>query len=362
VMVALAALYPRVRDSLWFGLMVALLANTNVPAAILAGSFMLFRFVELLTERPKAGRRQWLVFVGNGLCFRTIYPTFNNQAVSANLADLNLTTIMTALVDGETGFHRIYPGRVPYVLLIVLLLSCLAFVRKPAALAASPFAFAGLKFFFFFIYGSSYRHEALFLIFILALFWITARDGGGHWRLGRWADYLVCFCTWIFLTLLTLQTVMLVRPIASNVWGVPYSRASELADLLEERGLSSAIIMADPDPIAETLPYYADNPLWFLREQKFGKVVRLTNAGRKDLTLDDVLADASMLHRKTGRPVVFLAPFKLAQVSETRVAMYDSTTTLTAESVRHFEASTRLLASLRPAFTDEQYEVYVYPR
>lgn len=119
-MFGLAVLYPRVKDSLWFGLLVAVLANTNVPGTILAASFMLFRFVDLLLEQPRAGRRQWSIFAGNCvlalvgayLCFRTIYPTFNGGAVSPNLQDLGPASIVAALVDSELAFARM-AGFVP---------------------------------------------------------------------------------------------------------------------------------------------------------------------------------------------------------------------------------------------------------
>ena len=37
----------------------------------------------------------------------------------------------------------------------------------------------GLKLFFYFIYPSSYRHEALFIVFLLSLYWMTAKGAGG---------------------------------------------------------------------------------------------------------------------------------------------------------------------------------------
>jgi hypothetical protein len=42
--------------------------------------------------------------------------------------------------------------------------------------------------------------------------------------------------------------------------------------------------------------------------------------------------------------------------------MYKDETMTNPDSVRRFESSTRLVAALRPAGTDETYDVYVYPR
>jgi hypothetical protein len=42
--------------------------------------------------------------------------------------------------------------------------------------------------------------------------------------------------------------------------------------------------------------------------------------------------------------------------------MFRDGTILRPEEVRRFWSSTRLVARLRPAASDEEYDVYVYPR
>ena len=124
-----------------------------------------------------------------------------------------------------------------------------------------------------------------------------------------------------------------------------------------------AIVMGDPDTMLEPLAYYVNNPIWFLRQQRFGHVVRLSNNARHDLSLADILADAERLHAQTGRPVVFLSYIKLQDRHPDKLAvMFRDATVLRPEEVRHFWASTRLIARLRPAASDEEYDVYVYPR
>src|SRR5690349_362816 len=135
VMFALAALYPRVKNSLWLGVILLILCNTNVPSCILASAFLLFRFVEMLTDEMRPNRRDLLVFAGNAalsalgayLCFRTVYPTFNDAAVSRNLSDLGIVNIGRALIDNEWGFsHLVLGTNVPLPLDAMLLaISCL---------------------------------------------------------------------------------------------------------------------------------------------------------------------------------------------------------------------------------------------
>jgi hypothetical protein len=121
--------------------------------------------------------------------------------------------------------------------------------------------------------------------------------------------------------------------------------------------------MGDPDTMVEPLTYYADNPIWFLRQQHFGRVVQLSNHARINLSLADILSDAERLHTATGRPIVILSHLKLQtqHYSSNRV-MYRDATVMRPQEVAKFLASTRHVASLRPSESDEEYDVYVYPR
>jgi hypothetical protein len=375
VMLTLAALYSRVRNSLWFGFILAVLCNTNVPSCILAAGFLLFRFVEILTEESRPTKREWLIFAGNALlaaigayvCFRTVYPTFNDAAVSRNLGHISLITILKGLADSGWGFSRLgFSGLLPVDLpfdFMVLAVSCLAFVRRPAALAASVVSLVTLKLFFYFVYYSYYRHEVLYLFFLVSLFWMIAEGAGGRWRERRWYRSAQSVGTVFFIALLVMQTSRLIAPIRLQMIGLPFSRTADVAALLKRPELSGAIVMGDPDTMLEPLTYYVDNPIWFLRQQRFGHVVRLSNNARHELSLTDILADAEQLHARTGRPIVFLSHIKLQDRRPDKFAvMFRDTTVLRPEEVRRFWASTRLIARLRPAASDEEYDVYVYPR
>jgi hypothetical protein len=150
VMFGLAALYPRVRDSLWFGLMLVLLCNTNVPSCFLAAAFLLFRFVELLTKGERPSRRQVTIFAGNAalalvgaiLCFVTVFPTVNDAASPAYASGIGPAKIVSNLIQSPYGFGSVGMGTP------LLAIACLGFIRKPAALAAALSALLMLKLFF----------------------------------------------------------------------------------------------------------------------------------------------------------------------------------------------------------------------
>ncbi|MFL6721548.1 MAG: hypothetical protein ACJ8FT_07070 [Sphingomonas sp.] len=373
VMFAIAALNPRIRGTLWLGVVVALLCNTNVPSCILAAAFMLFRFVEMLTEESKPTRRDWLVFVGNSalaaigayLCFRMVYPTFNDAAVSPHLQHITPGSVIHALIDSEWGFsHLGFNGFLPLPMdAILLAIACLGLIRRPAALAAAIAGLVALKLFFYFVYFSYYRHEILYLIFLISLYWMVAEDAGGRWRKEPAFDRLQLVGAAVFVAILMFQCGRLIGPLRAQVSGVPFSRSADVGALLRRPELAGAIVMGDPDTMLEPVRYYADNPIWFLRQQRFGNVVRLARNARHELSLIDILADAQRLHQQTGRPVVFLSHIELqARREEKKRVMFRDATILRPAEVERFWASTRLVAKLRPSDSDEEYDVYVYPR
>jgi hypothetical protein len=363
VMFTLAAAYPRVKNTLWFGLLLAVLCNTNVPACILAAAFLLFRLVEIVGSEDAAAHRTWLTFAGNAmlagagalLCFVTVYPTPNSAAVSPNFGTPTPAKMLAALTGSEAGFSSL--GLQP----LLLAVSCVGLIRKPAALIAAIAGLVGLKLFFYFIYPAAYRHEALYLVFLLSLYWIAAEGAGGTWREVPWMHPLQLAGTAVFVAVLFLQTILLLNPVLPQIRGIPFSRAADAGKLLQRPELAGAIVMVDPDTMGESLAYYSDNPIWFLRQQRFGNVTELNDA-RRTMTLDDILGDAEQLHQQTGRPIVFLSHAAIRPDPNPPFVMWHDKTIMTAEGVHRFLSSTRLIARLRPAETDESYDVYIYPR
>jgi hypothetical protein len=369
VMFVLAALYPRIKQTPWFGLGLALLANTNVPSAILAAAFLAYRFVEILTSPDQPTARDWFVaglnallaLVGAISCFLLVYPPLNDGAVSQNYGHIGIKAVADALGDGGKGFSNLVLNAHGWIPPILLWASCFAFIRRPAALVSSLCALTSLKLFFFFVYPSGYRHEALFVVFLLGLFWIEATNGQVGFGARRWKPTMEAVGTAAFLLLVGAQTLDLAKPLYLQAKGVPYSQSADVAKVLKRPDLRNAIVMADPDLMLEPLPYYVGNPLWFLREQSFGKVFLKTRSGRQQISLDDILADADALHGKWGRPVVILLKIDLFRnPAGIHPALYRDTTVVTAAGVRHFLGSTRLVARLRPAITDEAYDLYIY--
>jgi hypothetical protein len=343
-----------------------------VPAVIIAGALFLFRALEVVQtsarDRPGEWRRlalNALLAAGGALAaFLTVYPPFNDAAIGLDKRPITVWNLVRGLVHTNSFVRDLGLGRALQVPMLVLLAgSLLTFARHRRALIVVLLTFVVLKFFFFFIYTAYLWHIALFLVFLIAMAWIVAREGEVEGPAGPRRLRAAAIGKWVFVVLLAIQSVTLVRkPVAAAIKSVPYSRAADLASLMQQPALKGAILMTDADMVGESVTYYrGGEPYRLLRQSRFSQWAFFTRHCRDHLTLDDMLADARMLHRRSGRAVVIALQTPLSEDGVHQV-MFHNRTIITPEGRTRFLGQTRPLASLRPAQTDEEYDVFLYPR
>ncbi|HEX5184514.1 MAG TPA: hypothetical protein VFW19_15365 [Allosphingosinicella sp.] len=379
VLFALAAVYRRWRDrGIAIGLILFLLCNTNVPAALLAACFLLFWLVELVGEEGLRWHRKYGLFLLNSavaaigalVAFLTVYPPIHDAAVTRFPGGITPAIVLKSLTTPAYSFWDLMPpfvhgGPVPAALLSILLIGAIvALVRTPGGFLAGLAAFLGFEAFFQLVYPGYYRHEALLLVFFLILHWLAAEGRGGrwpeNWRIGQVFGRVADAGLAMFVILLALQLFTSFGLVAADLAGIPYSRARDLAALLARNRLTNAVLIADPDTDLEAVPYYANNPLYQMRAQAFSHVVRFTLHGRLHLSLDDYLADGRRL-QASGRPVVVILHARLPDrpvgfhVHEANIWNLSGT----PDQMRRFAAATTRLARFAPAVTDESYDVYL---
>jgi hypothetical protein len=375
---AVAHLYPRWRDrGPSIGLLLALLCNTNVPSCLLAACFLLFWFVELLGEEGLRWHRKYAVFALNAalaaagavICFVTVYPTMHDAAPVTFAGGIPLKAVAASLLVPAYSWWALTPPALPANLLTASLFgavvvgSLFGLVRAPGAFLSSLAAFAGMELLFQLVYPGFYRHQALLLVYLLVMYWLVERGRGGRWkgraRIAAYLPPLEAAGRIVFLFLLGLQVLISAAAIGSLAH-YPYSQSRNLADLLKREGLENAVLIADPDMMLEPMPYYTRNPIYLMREQRWGNWVHFSRKVRQDLTPDDFLADGRILRARTGRPVVIVFEHRLDpnrrlyRKKNVHVWRFSAN----PEQVRRFFAGTRKLASFGPAISEESYDVY----
>ena len=285
----LAIFYERYRArGPWLGSLLFLLANCNVHSALLAGSFLVFWFFDILggaaEARPRALRTFFLnaaiATLGVALCAATVYPTFNDAAQIDRPEGVTAMLLGVAAFLPAASFSDLlmlsmahYASVVLLPMSMLLLGSTLGLIQRPAALLAALVALIGFSFFSALIYPSDYRHQALWLVFLTSLYWIAGRrDGQERSRLSSAptartrAIATVGYA--LFAVLLVVQVgaaFSKVIPIAFNI--APESRSRDLGLLVARSPqLKEAIMVGDPDYLVESLPYlYFESHLSFAR-------------------------------------------------------------------------------------------------
>ena len=376
---AIAALYPKWRDrGVLIGLLLALLCNTNVPANLIAAALLGFWLVELVSEEGLRWTRKHWIWAANAavaaagvlLCFLTVYPPAHDAAAVSVESNFTLSSVLGAIFNPAISFEDFLAPQlagqfwVAPFLTVLLFGAVVGLAHRPAALLSALGTLVGLCLFFTLIYPSYYRHQALFLVFLITLYWLAANGRGGTWP-ERWRAERLGRATRLggaaFTVLMAMQVATSIWLLTRQASDVPYSRARDVAELLEREGLGDAILMSDDDVLVEPMPYYVGNPLYLPRERRFGAVVAFDRHPRNDLTLDDLLGDARMLSAQHRRPVVLLLrirPDPDDPPSRYRI-LQTASLTVDPEQVRRFQAEARLLASFGPAISDESYDVYL---
>ena len=344
-----AACYKRHRDhGLVLGAILFLLTNCNAHGALLAGGLLIFWFFDIFESR------NFRVFFNNAalaalgivVCFLTIYPTYNDAATVEIAGSLPKRLIYGLFLPAMQFAASTYAVNKLWIVIgsLILFGSTLGLLKNRAAFIAALVTLIGFSLFFVVLSPGVYRHEALWLTFMISLYWMAAPV---QWsRVSRIGAAL-------FVLLLVLQVPYSVGMIGQK------TRGRTIASILS--GHTDALVVADPDYLVETLPYYVANPTYFIREKRFGKVAHFTRQAQMDLSLGDVLANAVRLRRETGKPVVILlrAPADPSLPTKEYDEGYGWKMTVTPDQAQAFQHATRLLGHYSGlAGSGEDYDIY----
>jgi hypothetical protein len=367
LMFIVALLYRRRQQApLLLGLALALLANTNVHSLVFAGCITaIWAWDARALRRPLSPAfilSLAIIVAGAIACVAVTFPRPDNILTGfyhVTPLDVANAVIDSVVIPGRS-FADIVPPLLPSILGTSILYLTIAglWQRRDLFLAALATQFA-LAVFFQVGYGGSYRHEGLYLVFLLLLYWIasesparpkaTARAGPLLYRIGRYGALMV----------LVLSTVPSDRMIWVDI-RKELSSSKALGAFLNQSPLyHDAIILPEPDYFIESLPYYAQNPIYLPREHRFSNTVVWTTAADSDLTLGQLMADARDMQARYGRPVLIV--FNHWEVfnrqSGQLLFSYNKSFTWSAAERRDADQSLAPVAEFMDAVGDEKYDV-----
>ena len=378
----------RSRDCL-LGVLLSLLANCNVHSALLAGGLLLFWLVDILSGEAADRMRNIRIFLYNAVlavigvitCFITVFPTLGDS-IGINPNSVTFKTVLRGIFAPALQFDSwglpdadklatLAPplgNLLTSVESLILFGSTLGLIRRTGAFIAALTTLAGLSLAFLVLSPGLYRHQALWLVFLICMYWLAMSGNASdepvsHEQVNPFVGRLSTTGTALFLFLLLLQSVYSVQKLF-GIGVAPIALENRINNvnsiLAGHPELKQAVIIADPDFLVETLPYYVSNPTYLLREQRYGNVVHFTRNAQLDLTLGDVLSDGRRLQQNTGKPVVILLSHEINPSLPGQVYRegYNWTFSITPDQARAFRSSTRFLEYRASAGTSENYYAY----
>lgn len=377
------------------GIILFLLSISNVHSVILTAGFLMYWLVDVMEEQGLRRSPQMMTFLVNAsiaalgviACAASVYPPVHDAATVSWEHGYNPLLFIKVALSPAARFNESMTLPVQLLLsdlhigqidadsrLLALVLSAAMFaatlglLRTPGAFLAAAATLGGFSLLFIIVYGASYRHEALWFVFLISLYWLQGqrRDAPAlpwFWPSARLVAALTKVGWIAFVGLLLLQAIAGVS-VTREAFdrSTPYSQSQNFANFVKSRpDLHDAIIMADPDYLTEALPAYLDNQIYMPREQSFGHVAMFRRQGRLSFSVGELLSDAQRLSRLRNKPVILLIAAKLDPAApahvlreaynwELRIQPADVVALLAAaEHVRRFE----------PARTDEVFDAYV---
>jgi len=361
-----AVLCARRSRPLWFGVLLFLLAQTNLPGIIVAigvvGSLALVGMAR--SWKKERIRVVWVLawvlgVAGVVLAVLQVAPDqhaslFHPERFTIpGVRDAALTTLSAP----GAWFREVVPlPRLPASLLLWAAGACL--LHHPVLLAVYGASLIGFGAAFQTVYPGFLRHQGVFLMLWVALWWV-----GEHWsrqqepaRLGLAIRRLGAV---LFGVTLVLQIPAAVRHYRLD-WEHPLSSAKAFGAWLQAHPeLAGAVVMGEPDYLLESLPYYAPHAIYLPRNDVFSTTVSRSREADPELSLGAFLESAGRLEAERGTPVLLVLGRSLTAEPTHRATFGDGRTfTADAEQWRRFHERTVLVAEFASSLSDENYTVF----
>jgi len=370
-----AILYPQKKEKPYLlAFILFALANTNIHSAIFVCLLALYWiYEEIFVDKKQfikiCGNQQLflavsIVFLGVLIAFVTVIPDRNSivmQTDSISVASLFTSLLKTIVHPGYT-FNEIFVG-LPGIIrdLLIFVFAAGLLVRPMAALLLFMGAIA-LGGFFSIGYSGVLRHQGIFFIYVLTLYWITLFDI-------RVRGDFVTFKHRIFKIVLygVIPFILFIHIVGSYKYIVrditkEMSSSKSFGQFLREHEqYHDAIIMGEPDNRLESLPYYVDNRIFVPRINRYENYIKLIRENQQKISLGELLTVAKSLKEKENKTILIaIGHFGLSDQGPpfVRTEQYGRKFTWSLQELKEFNENTVKIAEFKKDVKNERYEIY----
>ena len=350
------------RPPLLLGGILFLLAQTNVHSALLVLPLLAVWFDQMAFERQATThveRRLGPFWIGAAMAATgilcavlTVYPSRHSlldveavgklaYAKGSLLKGLGLAVLEPGYFYRKLTLLPKLPGT------LLLYGATLGLARRPVLLAAALLGLWANSTLFALVYGSGYRHQGIWLIFLISLYWIALEQSGPGKPVPLWQAWTWNFSVWLVLpVLLLINCVGGYRLLETDVRFEVSKGKALVAALHSDPTLRDASVLAEPDELVESIPYYASNPTFLAHEHAAGNTATWSRAFKSRTSLGDLLEYARQLGARSGRPIVIIIGHELRDdaVDKPFLEDYGRSFVYSSDELREFRSATTRLA------------------
>jgi hypothetical protein len=360
-----ALLYQYRRYPLLLAVALALLANTNVHSLLFAGCITSIWIWNIRPWRrysiPSFILSLVIIAIGAAISVAVTFPNRNNILTgfySVTQQEV-LNALVSAIIVPGRSFTDILPPLLSTTIGTLILYGAIAGLwRHRSHCIAALIAQLALAMLFQVGYIGRYRHEGLYLVFLLFLYWITLEP------VDKMATppALLLFKIGLYGTI----PIMLLSNVTYDgaIWvdiNKELSSSKALGTFLVQSPVyHDAIIVPESDYLIESLRYYAPNDIYLPREHRFSSTVNWTTVGDSNLTLGQLITTARELQAYYDRPalIVFSHTELFHNMSGQISFSYNKLFTWSVADYLDAENSLQVVAKFTDGISDENYVVF----
>lgn len=352
-----------------------LLANTNAHSIILSIVFFVFLIKDFIKEKKPENKISTYIFVSGcvfifaGIMFAIYQVIPDKSTIATNLYSMSVSSIAkniskAIIFPGES--YRTLFGINNFVFTSILIwIIAISLVKKLNVFYIFIISLFGLSLFFKLVYPvMGPRHEGFLFLIIILSNWIEKSNSKEFIFKNAVMEQVSAFLykkrDVILTFFLIVQVINSINP-TKNDLVYEYSSAKALGNLLNESTeLNDAIIMCEPDYLIESLPYYSDNPIYFIRENKFGLKVNFTTKSKSEIYLSNILEKAKQLRNLYSKNILLIFGYKLQKNGPFILnAGFSRKFIYSEEQFLDFSQNTKKITGFHGAITNENYDVYI---
>ena len=359
LMFIFCSVFPRrLERPLTIGIILALLCLSNFHSLIVVACLAVFLCVEFIkTPRNKLKTSEsWHFVLGYGLVLVTailvLYQTYPDSSSAINKVSVIspfgiIKSSWTFVCSLGQSFTPVF-GLTPIMATLTLLGFLLFFLNWIPLFFVFAASLWLTHLFYNLVYSGYPRHQGIILMEAVSLIWISNYLPRSV-NLAEFKNAMNHYLRWGFPSFLLLF-------LGYQCWGAYFfgnndvrravSSSKALGEFIDSRyKLRTAVIMAEPEYLVEALPYYLpDNPLYFPRDQYWGKWKRFSRSSRANYSSDTFFEEAQKIGKSLHLPVLLLVGTNVPWRSE---------------ELKNFLEHSEFLQTFDKSTSDENYHVFL---